>query len=416
MADDVLRLIKVLPQSVRKAYDDQGPGLNFGLRMTKAVRYGKDDKGKLKFEFYRDPRGRSQVGSFPQPPFSKENLDLLKRRNAEIAATYPQRHFRAMKLSSRLVIGMGHTSVYETGMTLHPVYGIPYLPASSLKGVTRRRYIEDHHDDNEATALADQTFCDLFGCTGLTRVDTESGAKDAESYYRNGNDTGDRRGALVFLDAFPTGPPTIEVDIITPHYKPYYENAEPPADIYDPVPINFLTVAPGSQFEVAIALDTSRTELSQKTFDKVVETLVATLTEDGIGGKTTVGYGRFFDVEEEADRQAELEALKEAERQAAKREQAGITRAQAGDYVSLTDLKAKRGAYRVSVKVVGATHIGTAGKYVFEPLVEELRGKRSQEIFVNLHLEEGDRKDDVEISGVNTTTGKFTINQKTVRN
>ena len=42
-----------------------------------------------------------------------------------------------LKLNWRLIVGLGNESVYETGMTFHPIYGIPYIPGSSLKGVLR---------------------------------------------------------------------------------------------------------------------------------------------------------------------------------------------------------------------------------------------------------------------------------------
>ena len=37
----------------------------------------------------------------------------------------------------RLVVGLGLPSPLETGITLHHLYGIPYLPGSAIKGVTR---------------------------------------------------------------------------------------------------------------------------------------------------------------------------------------------------------------------------------------------------------------------------------------
>ena len=36
-----------------------------------------------------------------------------------------------------MVVGLGGESVYETSITLHHIYGIPYIPASSIKGVVR---------------------------------------------------------------------------------------------------------------------------------------------------------------------------------------------------------------------------------------------------------------------------------------
>src|SRR5712692_7705710 len=40
-------------------------------------------------------------------------------------------------LDWRMVIGLGGETVLETDITLHHLYGIPFIPASALKGLTR---------------------------------------------------------------------------------------------------------------------------------------------------------------------------------------------------------------------------------------------------------------------------------------
>src|SRR6266699_2079206 len=40
-------------------------------------------------------------------------------------------------LDWRMVIGLGGESVLETDITLHHLYGIPFIPGSALKGLTR---------------------------------------------------------------------------------------------------------------------------------------------------------------------------------------------------------------------------------------------------------------------------------------
>jgi Uncharacterized protein predicted to be involved in DNA repair (RAMP superfamily) len=42
-----------------------------------------------------------------------------------------------LKTASRLVVGLGAGNVLETSLTLHHIFGIPYIPASALKGVAR---------------------------------------------------------------------------------------------------------------------------------------------------------------------------------------------------------------------------------------------------------------------------------------
>ena len=68
--------------------------------------------------------------------------------------------------------------------------------------------------------------------------------------------TGDQAdtGALIVFDALPLTVPKLEVDIMNPHYGPYYEDrTRPPADYYSPNPVFFLTVAPGQRFRFSLA-------------------------------------------------------------------------------------------------------------------------------------------------------------------
>ncbi|MCM8809920.1 MAG: type III-B CRISPR module RAMP protein Cmr6, partial [Candidatus Omnitrophica bacterium] len=42
-----------------------------------------------------------------------------------------------LQTKSRLIVGLGSSHALETSLTLHHIYGIPYIPASALKGVCR---------------------------------------------------------------------------------------------------------------------------------------------------------------------------------------------------------------------------------------------------------------------------------------
>jgi CRISPR type III-B/RAMP module RAMP protein Cmr6 len=437
MADKSLSTTTVLPNFISEVFCEALPTANWGLRLTKDIRAGKDKKGTVIFSFWREHEGSADQLKFSLPDYAKAKINFveLKSRTEALAGQYNTSFVSNYQLISRLLTGAGNASVYETGLTLHPVYGIPYLPASTIKGVTRKRYIDNHHDGDEAIALGNQSFCDLFGCTGLTRlvqtdVEGKEKKKDVNSYYHKGRDLGDRKGWLIFFDAFPATAPKLEVDILTPHYKPYYEDAEPPADIYNPVPVTFLTVAPGVTFTVAVALrppgNDGNTQ-SKELLAKVQEALHGAFTEDGVGAKTTVGYGRFVDPEEEKQRAAVQEAEdkrhKEEERQAAEqrkveeeRAKRGISQATAADYVSLKSLKPKRGLYKVAVQVVKKiSSKGAGGMYVFTPLITELRGKNSGQVFINLELHPGEKIEGAEITSVNLNKGTFNLVQASIQ-
>ena len=176
----------------------------------------------------------------------------------------------------RMVVGLGHPSVYETSMTLHHIYGIPYIPASAIKGVVRNHIICEQFNASEDKALQDSGFCEVFGSP-------------------------EHIGNVIFFDAFPTKEPIINVDVMTPHYQPYYSDASgktPPADYHAPVPIPFLVVE-DTPFKFVIGI---RKKHNKKISDMVIKGksidkwLKEALEEHGIGAKSAVGYGYFDEV------------------------------------------------------------------------------------------------------------------------
>ncbi len=172
---------------------------------------------------------------------------------------------------SRLIIGLGGTSVIETGMTLHPLYGFPYLPGSGLKGLARA-YAE--------TAVEPKPSGDeLLEVFGSDHKDPQKAVLD------------NRQGNVFFMDALPTQFPKLELDIMNPHYGEYYRGEKPPADYLNPVPVTFLAITAGQKFSFALY---SRDE---KLLAKAKEWLVGGLSDLGAGGKTNVGYGYFKDVQ-----------------------------------------------------------------------------------------------------------------------
>jgi len=177
------------------------------------------------------------------------------------------------KTDSRLIIGLGGISVIETGMTLHPLYGFPYLPGSGLKGLARA-YAEIALE----TKPSGEDLREIFG------------SEDKDSRYAINN----RQGKVFFMDGIPTAFPQLDLDIMNPHYSYYYQgkkdtkgNPIPPADYLNPVPVTFLTVASEQKFSLAVF---SR---NRDLLEKATQWLICGLTELGAGGKTNVGYGYF---------------------------------------------------------------------------------------------------------------------------
>jgi CRISPR-associated protein Cmr6 len=163
--------------------------------------------------------------------------------------------------------------VYETGITLHHVYGIPYIPASSIKGVLRSWVIYSKFENSEKKALKDRLFCRVFGCP-------------AESILESAH-----QGKVTFFDALPIKSPIIEPDIMNPHFPQWYGGKGAPVDTDKPNPVFFLTVK-NTPFQFLLGSKEWNLESAlfwdEKTLGWWLENALA---EHGIGAKTAVGYG-----------------------------------------------------------------------------------------------------------------------------
>ena len=189
-----------------------------------------------------------------------------------------------LKNTSRFVTGLGREHPLENGFTWHHSLGVPYLPGSSVKGILRAWYRENGPwDEANNRWEEDGAVKTLFG----------SHEQDDE-----GNEYG--VGRFVCLDMLPTAPPDLDVDIITPHYGPYYQDGKTPGDWHSPVPISFLTVEVGAGWQLAILPGPARRTVPQEDLAKVAEMLSDALVWLGAGAKTAVGHGRF-----ERDNEAE---------------------------------------------------------------------------------------------------------------
>lgn len=167
-----------------------------------------------------------------------------------------------------LATGLGLSHPIENGMTWHHTLGVPYLPGSAVKGVVRT-WAEE--------------WADNYSPEDVERI---FGPHDEKS-----NSDEKTVGAVIFFDALPVQPVELAADIMTPHYQPYYSNANKlPGDWYNPNPIPFLTVNAGQLFMFAVA---PRKKENTPDLDLILQWLDEALTITGAGAKTAAGYGRF---------------------------------------------------------------------------------------------------------------------------
>jgi len=209
----------------------------------------------------------SNTGDLWQFLFDNEFLEKLDQRQQKNAAAVSNNRLLNLEMTPdwRVVTGLGEASVYETNITLHPVYGIPYIPASTLKGVLRHYFAENPPTDS---ALVETVF-------GLGDTDSASGRPV--------------RGQATFFDAFPMKAPRIELDVMTPHYPKYYSDGLPPADWQSPNPVHFLTIGHGTAFRFLIGLPAS--DDAEAMQSNMENWLTEALLFGGLGAKSSVGYG-----------------------------------------------------------------------------------------------------------------------------
>jgi CRISPR-associated protein Cmr6 len=197
----------------------------------------------------------------------KQFYERWQRSLAEIGA-----QTKPAEVLGRLSIGLGGESVLETSISLHRTYGVPYIPGSALKGLAAR-YARKRLDD--WTAEHSKI---LFGDTDVA-------------------------GYITFYDALyipgsanPDIP--LALDVMNVHHPEYYRGDKtlPPADWDSPTPVSFLS-ATGSYL---VALHGS-----EEWVKAAFEILSYALKEEGIGAKTSSGYGR-MELEGEAIRSTSI--------------------------------------------------------------------------------------------------------------
>ncbi|AKA67806.1 type III-B CRISPR module RAMP protein Cmr6 [Clostridium scatologenes] len=155
-------------------------------------------------------------------------LEYIKEKQEHIVELYKDNYICckesfSLNECSKLAIGLGEVSVREVSIKLDHIYGIPFIPASSLKGAFRSYLNEKYSKSNNKENII---ITELFG-------------------------TEDKKGKIIFFDAYPEKF-QLGLDIMTPHYIKYYSNGEKPLDSLKPNPIKFPVVKEGAKFKFTI--------------------------------------------------------------------------------------------------------------------------------------------------------------------
>lgn len=186
------------------------------------------------------------------------------------------------KMLSKLVHGLGTAHVRETSLTLHPVYGIPYIPSSSVKGVVRHWYIHAYCDGDE---------------------------KKLDDWGKNIFGTQEQEGIIQFYDILLYEDLTFVKDIIAVHYKDYYRGKGAATDDQNANPLFYWTIhVKEANVYFTLAKQLQGMPPANEVIDLVAKWTACALTEFGIGSKTSLSYGLFSEVTD-----ATKEFLKEKE-------------------------------------------------------------------------------------------------------
>lgn len=226
----------------------------------------------------------------------KNNLNifkLLEKRIEKLTENLKNSGFYFEKIDAkcnwRLVIGLGGMHPHETSMTLHHIYGIPYIPASAIKGITRHwaiiKFATKYHE-NSGKNIEDciKEISNLIEKKQNISNLNINGTTIEELTEIFGNQK--QVGKVIFLDAYPIENVDLKIDIMNVHYPEYYSGNKPPADWQNPNPIKFLTLE-NAKFRFIVL---SR---EKGLLEKAKELLKEALQNHGIGAKTSLGYGIF---------------------------------------------------------------------------------------------------------------------------
>ena len=187
-------------------------------------------------------------------------------------------------LLSRLTVSTRNPALpLEISISWDPVLNLPYIPSSSIKGLVR------------------------------AYLATSCGAELGESLVNEVFGSQERSGLVVFTDAYPvecSGESLVEPDVLTPHYSEVRRAIDEASS--SPTPLVFPTIARGVTLAMVVAFRCDRGSSSALDCAKVLKLSekIGEALEQGIGARTSIGYGRARVSLESPSKQAETQSRK----------------------------------------------------------------------------------------------------------
>jgi CRISPR type III-B/RAMP module RAMP protein Cmr6 len=203
-------------------------------------------------------------------------------------------------LGARMMVNLAGGVVENAGIALDRCFGLPLIPGSAVKGITRVQAlweIREAKGDEKLSLLRLAMLLFGYGVHDLRGdLGWAGGAREAQAIA---DEIGaqDFKGCACFLPAYPTTPATLVVDMVNPHYPSYYSGRSPRAeDNENPIPNYFPAVETGSTFGFAALLNRVPNLPSTTVaglLAQVKQWLERAVTRKGVGAKTAAGYGWF---------------------------------------------------------------------------------------------------------------------------
>lgn len=258
-----------LPESIVKS---DKTNANYSLLFNKWVRFEgsfespeelKDNKIKELIQLKSEYQKRGPYLNKTAATQNKKTLNVLSQLQQKgLSVT-----LLTCKVSDALVCGIGDEHPLENSLRLDHCTGLPYIPSSSIKGVAK------------------------FAAEFDEKIDERTKDREANIFG-----TQDQVGKIQFWDGFPVGVPALKIDIMNNHFQAYYGDPSgktAPSDDMNPIPVPFIVVDSDSAFYFPVVAP------DQDTLRRAIEFLKKALEEWGVGAKTSVGYGMFYDFREE---------------------------------------------------------------------------------------------------------------------
>ena len=188
--------------------------------------------------------------------FLEGSLKMTNQVLTDVSRAYERVYDHVVDLQFKLIdrglVGTGSglfASIFEVGLGIDWILGLPYYPASTVKGAVRSAAEE------------------LLGTEAAERLFGSLGARGSMA-------------AVVFSDAYPVGclnrsrHPCLIVtgDVITPHYfRPKWGKVVDAELEAGPTPIQHLAIAPGTVFRVVVGLDVARIRSADEVVKRAIE-------------------------------------------------------------------------------------------------------------------------------------------------